>query len=436
MRLSDLLLPLFLLLIAPSAEGGDFYYTYGETDGGLGKLSIDATAQHFEQSKISPATLQSPKRIRLSADGRHGIVGSEDSPKIWVLHLDTHPIAMVELTVEGKTSKLEVQGDHALVASSKGWFYWINLPNGTIEHSWNARSGLTPPGRKGEEICFLPQQKQALITFQKDDKTGTDKGSRLLVFDLEKFSPLHDILLPRDHANLHLPASLKEQGPNPELIFVSPRTNTLILSLDLYGALATFDLHAALQGQLLNLKYTPTSLSSDWGTSFPDRGALFKAGEKDYLLISNAAQQGGLALFDVADRRVLQTFPASAGAEAPLYLAHSQQLVTVISGKLKSRGSKGLEKIYQPGNKLLVFGTSELAAGGKMSFEEITFPFPVSRLDALDPSASSLLLLLSEAPGHPEWLIYDLANRTITRREPAPAAISRIAAWRGASPAK
>ena len=417
----------FILLPHCPCAAATFYFTWGHAKGGLGALEIDSTGK-FQQTSLSETTLEYPKKMGLSTDGTRLLVTSDQTAKAWLYALGTQHHLIKDIELEAKTSSVAADAAHALVAASKGWFYWIDLANGDILKRWNAKNGLKPPGRKGEEIFLLPGAPAAFVTFQKDSKEGDAQGSRMLVFDLNAFVPTHDLLLPRDHPNLHIPSALKEQGPSPELIFVSRRTNTLILSLDLYGALAFADLDAAYRGEWKNLKYVASSLPGTWGNSFPDRGLLFNTGGREFLLVSNASTNGGLVLADVATRTIRQEFPAPAGAETPVQISTTGKIATVVSGKIKSKTESGLSKGYEPGGDLLVFDPNPLAFGKPMTFEKIPLGTPLTRVQAVDPAHSSLLLLAAGGEEHPEWILFDLASHTILSRLPALGPISRIVA--------
>ena len=58
---------------------------------------------------------------------------------------------------------------------------------------------------------------------------------------LPELKRLADVRLPRTHPELHIEGNLKEQGPSPEIVLVSEQTNTLLVTLDLYGAVAMMD---------------------------------------------------------------------------------------------------------------------------------------------------------------------------------------------------
>lgn len=415
-------LAFFLLPLTPQAA--TVYYTF---ENGVAALEINGQNGDILSHHSISREISKPKKLAVSNDGSRVIVTSEDVPTAWICHFGNEPEITATLSLADATSEVRAKEDHALVADDQGMFYWIDLKSGQCNRRWNARDSLNPPGSKGEDIYFLPEENIVLLTFQKDGKRGR-KGSRLAVLDLPDLSVRHDLPLPRNHPELHMDSNPKEQGPNPEMIIASPRTNTIALSLDLYGAIAFANLDAALAGEWKNLEMKPTSADGKFGIAFPDRCLLFNVGDRDCLLISNAGIDGGIALFDVAERRLLAFFEAPAGAEHPVHLQKSHKVLAVISGKIKERGSDGLEKSYSPGNELLVFDVGPLAHGKEATLERIGFEKPIKRIQAINPQQNDLVLL---AFSDEEIMVYDVASRREITRVAAKGPISRMTVWHG-----
>lgn len=380
---------------------------------------------------IATSGLTSPKKLAISEAGDRVIVTTEEAPAAWIYQTGSEPKLLAELNLIKPTNAIAAQGNNALITTDEGLFHWINLTEAKIERSWSAKEQLHPPGNKGEGITFLPNEPVAFVAFQKDSGKGKRFGSRLLIFDPVQNRPRFDLLLPRNKPELHIEGNLKEQGPNPELVFISAKSDTVTLTLDLYGAIAFAKLSSALIGKWDTLDYYTTALDGSWGNAFPDRGLLFTVGEKDYLLISNASPNGGLVLFDVAERAIISKFPASAGCETPVFLPKSQRAVTVISGKKKTRSPSKLVQEYDPGKTLLVFTLSPLAEGKTATMESIPFDQPVLRVEALAPLQNDLLfLVLGKSDTENELVIYDLTKKEILHRKPAGGVINRLAVWR------
>lgn len=419
------------LTVAHSSLSTTFYYTYGTEKGGVAACEVTALGQIKTRQILASDSLKEPKKLISSDAGDRLLVTTEAIPTAWIWQIGPNSKLLTELNLTLNTNAIAARGQHALVATDEGLFHWINLQLGQIEKTWNAKKELHPPGNKGESILFLPDNKTALIPFQKDSGKGKRFGSRLLVFDLEKLAPRFDLPLPRNHPELHIEGNLKEQGPNPEIAFVSTKSDTLALTLDLYGAVAFAKLSSALEGKWDRLDYYPTSLDGSWGTAFPDRGLLFEIAGKDYLLITNASPNGGLVLFDVAERKIVGKFPATAGCETPVFLPKSQRAVTVLSGKSKTRVPFKLVKETDPASTLMIFTLSPLAEGKEATLETIPFDQPVLRVEAVAPTQNDLLfLVLGKPEAESELLIYDLSQREILQRQPAGGAVSRITVYR------
>lgn len=428
-RWAGIALVLVLLGHLESLPAATFFYTHGRTPGGLESFQVNSeTGEITAHDPLPGEPLKEPQKLAISGDGSRIIVTSGISKTAWIFQTGATSGLLGSIPLADETGEVQALGSQALIASGGGDFFWIDLQTAKIAKQWNARTGLQPPGNKGEDILFLPDKNLALLSFQKDGKSGKNKGSRIVLLDLPTVTPKADLPLPREYPALNIPANKREQGPNPELIFIAPKSNTLAVSLDLYGAVAFADLDAALRGQWKNLTYIPTAPDGSWGTAFPDRGTFFELGGKEYLLIANASENGGLALFDVAARKILQTFEAPAGAERPIFLPKLKKAVTVISGKIKQRTPEGLEKDTAPGNELLVLDLAPLESGGEAAIERIAFEQPVVRVEAIDPETSALLLLVT---GNDEFVIYDLASKTEIARESAHGVVNRLAVWRG-----
>ena len=437
-RAALLLLLLCWSLVRPVHAGEvTYYYTFGEKDGGVGVVAIDdKTGKWATLPPVAASGVDSPEKLAVSKNGDRLIVSSDASDAVEIYALGKEPKLVSQLHIKDETDDVMATGNHALVLDGGGMFSWIDLDQGKLEKAWDSH-GLTPPGNKGEGIFFLPTGNLgnlgnlALVTFQKDNSKGTRFGSRVVVFDLDKTESKFDLQLPRNHPECNIKGNLKEQGPNPEVAFIAPKSDTLALTLDLYGAIAFTKLSSVLEGKWENLDYVSCAQDGSLGNAFPDRGCLFEAGGKERLLISNASPNGGLVLFDVASHKVEQKFAASAGAENPVFLSKSKKVVTCISGKIKTRGDEKQNKIYKPENDLLVFDVAPLENGKDATLERIAFDKPVFRVEAVAPGENDLLFLALGAPEQQsELVLYDLATRKILHREPALGAVERIRAWR------
>ncbi len=422
-------LTLLLSLWPTIAHAALFYYTYGKKRGGVAVLEVDEKSGAISRHEaLGPADLTYPKKLALSHDGNRLLVTSDEEPTAWLYHLDASPRRIATLALKGKTSDVSARGNRAWVVQSKGEVSEIDLETSVISQRWNAREALAPPGRKGEFLLWVDGNEPpvALLSFQKDSPSGKHKGHRLAILEVEPISIRHDLPLPRDRPEFHLPGDRREQGPGPELILLAEKSRTLMLSLDLYGAIAFADLDAALAGRWERYEAHPSSLSGRWGEAFPDRALLFEEKGKEYLLVSNASAEGGFALFDIARRRLIQKIPAQAGAETPVRLPASGALATVISGKTKASTPGGLLSTSNPGNNLFLFDPSALGEGeGALKVTAIPFASPLYRIATIG-SSPLLLLALRDQAGASFWIVYDTHQRKEITRIPALGEISRL----------
>ena len=424
---ASLVILTLICVATPPASALTIYYTYGDKSGGLASLEVNS-AGDISDHKVVGDGIITPYKLAISAKGDRAIVISDDNAKATIFDVGATPkqLAVLDLGATGKS--LVPVGDHALVSADEGLFNWINLDQGTIEKTFDAKKDLHPSGTRGEGLFLLPDHKTVLIPFQKDNSKGTHFGSRMLVFDLDTMTPRFDLQLPRNHPDLNIVGNLKEQGPNPEVAFMSPKNDTVMLTLDLYGAIAFAKLSSALEGKWDNLEYIPSSMDGTWGNAFPDRGLLFTSADKDYLLISNASPDGGLVLFDVATRKVIGKYPAPGGCENPVLLSHGQKVVTVTSGKTKTRLTIKQDKEFYPKNILYSFDLKPLKDGKPATVESITFDKPVQKVQAIDPEHNDLLFLVLGADSS-ELVIYDLDSKTILHREPTKGAVQRVTTY-------
>lgn len=421
---------LFVLWLAACewSRGSTFFYCYGADQAGVAAVEVNERNGSMSSQVTMEEALQvpNPKKLAVSSDGRELVVTSDANPKVAVLRVDRGIQPVSTLEVNEATSDVRAWADKALLAAEHGAFYEIDLKTGEFTKTWNARDGLKPSGHKGENILLLPDKGIALVSFQKDSKKGKHFGNRVVALGLTDLAPKWDLQLPRDRPELHLQGNLKEQGPSPEVVLVAPKSDTLVLTLDLYGALAFAKLSSALSGKLEGLQYVPTSADGSWGKAFPDRARIFEAGGKEFVLVSNASQNGGLTLFDVAARKMIQKFPVSAGCETPVLLEKSGKLVTAVSGKIKTREEAKVEKDSLPGNELLVVDSAPLAKGKSAGFEAIPFEKCITHVEAVNPGANDLLfLVLGESDS--ELVVYDLATRKIVERQPAKGNVAGVA---------
>jgi len=346
--------------------------------------------------------------------------GGDEQPALALLPLQGGEVISVPLPAEA--SDLAATDDLFLVAASKGRFAVIDAATGSVLSELNARKELNPPGRKGEFIRILPGGDKALVSFQKDDDNSPALGNRIVLLQMNPLEVHADMPLPRNHEDLHISGNPREQGPGPEVVMVCPKSNTLAVTLDLYGAIAFADLAAALQGNLENMSYVPTAVDGSWGNSFPDRATLVEVGDNEYLLVSNASLNGGLALFDVAKRQAIQHLPAAAGAEAPIDFPQLHKAITIVSGKLKSRSDQYLEKESAPPHgSLIIIDYAGLGIRKPATMETLELGLDARRIACAGENSVAIF-------GEQEVVLVDIIQESILDRKPLPGPVIRALA--------
>lgn len=417
---THLLATLTLLLIWASASAETFYFTFkNDTRFGVAALAIDP-AHKLTVTELAPEfTLD--ESFKLTLVGDRLVVAAEVGglPGVAIYDLKSNaktPPEFVETA--GAISEIKSTEGIVIAATSKGRVYRLDPAKPTRIKEWSGRKSLTPPGRKGEDILLLPAKQAALVSFQKDDNDSDARGSRIVVLGFDDLTLRGDLQLPRDHPDKHLDGNPEEQGPNPEKIFAFPDSNTLAVTLDLYGAVAFMDLDAALDGRIENYSATPSSADGAWGTAFPDKGLGFRHGDRDWLLVTNASVDGGLALFDVAARQREHVFPTAVGCEAPFRVPGTDFLATVPSGKVKVAGAAGLDKSMRPGSDLILIDLAK-------PFADAARAIPIgSETSHAIPLENSNVVVFTISP--PTAAVVDPATAAILGTTALPGAAIRV----------
>lgn len=396
------------------AQVGEVWFT--TQAGTVERIAWTANGTFAGPLKTVADDLQSPFKLAANPQTRQiGVaVGAKEEPAL--LLIDPGSGGMHTIGLSAEISDLAAAGTGFLIAASKGRFYFVE-EDGTVAE-WNARKELDPPGRKGEFVLPLPEESgttnRALVSFQKDDGDSAARGNRLVLMTVNPPGLLHDLPLPRSHSDLHRVDDAREQGPGPEVVLASPETNTLMLTADLYGALAFADLDAALLGKWKNFAYVPTSADGKLGISFPDRATLIQDAARHFVLVSNASLNGGLALFDVKKRELVQFFPASAGADPPLFFPELRLAATVISGKVKSHSPEdGAKKEAAPGNHLLLLDFENPQPGETATLHTMDLGGKTLRIARAGRESCVVFL---DSPSGPEALLVDLREKKILDR--------------------
>lgn len=424
----SLLTAFFLLIASLTHAATEVYYSFVDGDeGGLAVVRFDSASskvvEHLEVFRSAEAT--DAKKVAATQDGRYSILVAvrEDEKNAYITGPDGNTRV---LDLANETDEVRISGTRALVGANQGMLHLLDLPAAKTLHTWDFRQLLNPSGRKPEDIAVVDGGRRAWLSFQKDSRGGKHLGSRLVLINLENLAVEQDIQLPRNRPELHydLPRDRRERGPSPEVLVVSPVTNTLFVTLDLYGAVAMMDLDAAERGEMRNWVYLPTSLDESWGTAFPDRVGRFTWQGREMVLVANAGEEGGALVVDLAKRRIVQRLPVRHGLTTLSFLPEHGLMVAGVEGKVKRRGPEGLEKEDFPGRELPVFRLTD-DAEAPLTFEMVPFPGHVYQVVAI-PHEERPLTLISfgeEAPN--TWLLYDINASEVLQEIPAKGSIIR-----------
>jgi hypothetical protein len=417
-----------LLVVNPLPAASVLVAFHTDADGGLAHIELDASGHPSTPVPVvlfrDPAFAAAAK-LRVSADARYATLNAETEGRanFAVVNLASSPPAAPRLlTLDFTPEEHRLDNSRAFVGGTDGNLVSLDLASGTITHRWNSRKQLTPAGHKPEDLLVLEPEGLLLVSHQKDGKKGR-QGSRLVVLRLADLSLVADLPLPRDHPELHL--SAKEAGPSPEVIRIDRTTNTLLLTLDLYGAVAFADLDAALAGHLKNYAPVPTSADGNWGNAFPDRVTLAAHAGKTYAFISNASADGGIAVFDLAARRRVGFLPVEAGCDYPVVLSGGRQLATVVSGKLKHRAGTEIAKDEKPAADLLLINVARAIQDDRAALTRLPLGAPATHISPVAGHDSWVALTL--AGETPQLVIYDTTAQKEITRTPLPGEAASLA---------
>ncbi len=424
----------YLILVQP-ATAADLYYTFHDGErGGLARLIIDSETGEAGSHEVLFASAEClhPRKLAVTDCGRYVIMASEESGRhnLYITNLQNDPPTTESLRFLTEPDEIRTFGTRAIIGGSSGNVITIDLEEPTILARWNARRDLSPSGHKTEDLAVLPCGERAIMSFQKDNRSGRHRGSRVVIVTLPELETLYDLHLPRNRPELHFPDVPREQGPNPEVIHLSPRTNTFFVSLDLYGGAALADLDAVLEGRWSNLRYVTTAVDGSWGDAFPDRFVHFSRDGRDFVLALNSGEAGGGAVVDLEKREVIARAEMRHGLETPIYFERLGLVVATPAGKLKRRGPEGLIRTFHPGGELHLLDVTRLASRGEMRVEKHEMEHLLFRAVPVEPRAGTLVLLTmgQEVPDH--FGVFDLEKRELRAVIPARGEIVRTAAWR------
>lgn len=439
-RIHLIVLAVVGILLPPASWGGSVYYSFEGETSGIARVDIDPRTGAIlaHEALFAEEYLERPRKMAMTADSAYIALTCDtlSEPNVIIAGQGAAAGIVHRLTLPERPDEIRAFGHRFLVGGNDGYVWVIDAESGEVMHEWNSRRDLIPTGRQPEDIYILPDGKTAIISFQKDSRGGRHMGSRLVVFDLEPdFGFRFDLQLPRNRPDLHYDPEVnkREQGPSPEVIFTSPRLNTGVVTLDLYGALATFDLDAALErGKYENLEYLPTAADGSWGHTYPDRGLHFEWDGHEYIIIFNVGPAAGAAMFDVGARAIIEHYPTGTGLEYPVLLREAGLLIGAPIGKRKDRGSEGLDKWFEPEQKLYVWDVSGLTPQGAARLEVLDMPEFIFRVAAPAGEETPLVVLFTGPEDEPERIVvFDAVQRQPLATAPALGAAQRLLLQKG-----
>jgi hypothetical protein len=430
MKKISLILVSFIALVVYSTAATTIFFTFADgREGGIAKAVVDADTGKIQviETLASARGFRIPHKIALSSDGRIIAGVSEEERQTNFISYDlTNNKTIGTLRLRNEPDAIVAAGDGFVVGASSGDVYRVGANDARLRSTWNSRDSLRPSGHKVEYITVMEDRNQVWMSFQKDNRAGQHRGSRIVLFSIEPFRLQQDIQLPRDRPDLHM-AELRERGPNPEYVQPFPDSNALLVSYDLYGAVAIADLDAAERGEWKNAAMLSTSPTGSWGDAFPDRATFFQHNGRDFCLMANQGQIGGTVLIDVKKREVVQIFETEHGLAAPIFFPNAKVFASVKPGKLKFRSGDGLLRNRFPIREIGLF---ELPADGStapMTFRTVPFDRRAQLAVPVAADRNSWLFVLTQTTtGENFFTVVDALTGEVIDEKKAPSAVGRL----------
>ncbi|MCC5843820.1 MAG: hypothetical protein JJU05_06160 [Verrucomicrobia bacterium] len=334
----------FFVLMSLAHTDTTLYYAF-QTDagGGIARLRADpVSGELLEHERLFvDARAGAIKKVTVSGSGRYLAANMEEvrhKNNMAVMDLDTGEVRFFDFRRE--VDHVQFFGENLYIGTTAGGLFRLNPEAGTFEAHWDFREILDPSGRRPENFFLDEEGNIFWVSFQKDSDSHNHRGSRIVGIDLHTDTVISDLQLPRDRPELHYDPEVRgrEAGPSPEVLHVSSEHNLLWVTLDLYGGIGFADLDAARQGELKNWTVLSTAPDESWGTAFPDRVGRFQFMNRELLAVANASDPGGLVIFDVESRRIVQRLDVPGGLSTLHFLPVVNRVVSGTPGKIKARG--------------------------------------------------------------------------------------------------
>ena len=404
-----------------------YSFRQGDGPGGIAVARVDTKSGKILGQTIvfERQSCNRPKKLRYVAGERLFVLSNESKagPHVFLIQTQAGRQADVtDLTLGlDQPDELRVAGGFALVTADDDFIYKIDLERKAVIAVLDPANLFDPDANAPQDIFILPDMKHAVISFQKDSQTGRKKGNRLAIFSYPDLALVADIQLKRDHPKLHIAGNKKEQGPGPEIVHVSPSTNTLLTTLDLYGAVAVMDWDAARSGRNPNCKYLSTSRDDRWGISFPDRALPLPDGR--HVLVSNAGAEGGVVWVDLKRRAIVGKASVPHGLDTPVYIAGLEKAYAACPGKIKVKnGQKGVvTKEYEPQAALYVLDLKAATARAVATDPHRTFALAPVAID------SDILIAAVGDKTATKLLTFDVRHERVMDVQPVKGTIEQFA---------
>jgi len=403
-----------------SGNAQTIYYTFKDgREGGVAALRVDRSSGRILDNRVlaSDRSFLRPHKLALSESGRYLLATSTHAVRHNLFLVDLAAGEARLLSVAQKPDDLAAWRDTFVVGAEAQWCYFIDAEAGTVSHRWNGAHELRPDGRRIEYVATTSDG-TAWTSWQKDSGSGNRKGSRVVTLDIPSGRTIADLRMPRALPQLHL-ADRKERGPSPEIIIPSARTNTLLLSMDLYGGIVLADLDAAREGSWSNLSYHSVSLDGSWGVAFPDRACRVPLHSGEYVFVANTGPDGGVTWVDLAGRSVIQSIATPPGLSSPIVVSGGRTIVAPVGGKVKWAHFGALHESRKPRAELHLFDIG--SGGAHLAHRVVSLPSAATLAAPVAPEANDLVVLTLEN----EFLVVRSSTGAIVDRGPASGEIFR-----------
>lgn len=406
-----------------------FCFSTGET-GGVATVTLSAASNKLNAAQVvfEREDCRQPLKVRRTPNGDFAVCTNlQERGRQLFIWSAADPSKVKALALKAIPDELRLTPDVAIVTCDDNSIRFVDLKSAKVLLKDKIETTLTPSGNGPEDIHLTADLTSVVITLQKDHRSGTKLGNRIIIYQLPERARTADLRLPRDHPELHIEGNLKEQGPGPEVALVSASIDTLAVSLDLYGAIGFAKWSAARKGKLTDWELVSTALDGTWGSAFPDRMTQFDWKGRPHILVCNAGPLGGCVLIDVQQRKIVNKQSTPPGLEAPLIITSLGKAYSVCSGKTKRRSATDVIKSSAPQSLLFEFDLPAMFANSTTQVKEIPLPGVTSQIAVMRADPPALLIACGESPDAADQLIlFDPRRGRILDQQASPGVIGRF----------